>query len=302
MRAAILTAEMMRRRSLLQSAPGVLAAAAGYAQMPPPKSAAITSSVMLWTLKGTFDQKLEIAAKAGLQSVELVGEYTGWTDSDIARVKRQTRSLKLGMDTRSATPCWKKMPISMVDPAQRANLLKEVQRNIVFAKKLKIPMLILMSGMSIPGRPRREQWASLVEGCKRCGELAAKAGVTLVVEPLNSKLEVPGFFLTTCGEGLKLIREVDNPHVRLLFDIYHEQVQTGNIIRTIRRAAPYTAIFHVADNPGRHEPGSGEINYPNVYKAIGATGYKGYITMEYLPVKDPVRSLIAAVDQMRASI
>ena len=79
----------------------------------------------------------------------------------------------------------------------------------------------------------------------------------MIVEPLNSKVNHKGFFLTTCVEGLKLIREVDNPHVKLLFDVYHEQVQNGNVIRTLTEAAPLVAVFHVADNPGRNDPGSG---------------------------------------------
>ena len=257
---------------------------------------------MIWTVKGSFEEKLETAARAGLQSVELVGEHTEWSDADIKRVKKLVRSLKLGIDTISATPNWSRMPVSMVDPAQRDNLLKEVGGNIVFAQKLEIPTLLLMSGNAIEGRSRRQQYASLIEGCKRCGELAAKAGVKLIVEPLNDKVNHKGFFLTTCVEGLSLVKEVDNPHVRLLFDIYHEQVQIGNVIRTIREAASRTEVFHVADNPGRNDPGTGEMNYPNIYKAIQKAGYKGYITMEYLPLGDPVKSLTKAVDQMRAAI
>ena len=103
-------------------------------------------------------------------------------------------------------------------------------------------------------------------------------------------------------EGLRLVKEVDNPHVRLLFDIYHEQVQIGNVIRTIQEAASRTEVFHVADNPGRNDPGTGEMNYPNIYKAIQKAVYRGYITMEYLPLGDPVKSLTKAVDEMRAAI
>ena len=292
----------MKRRVFLQSASAAVAAAGGRAQTPPPKKAGITSSLMLWTVKGSFEQKLETAAKAGLQSVELVGEHTGWSDADIKRVKKLARSFKLGIDTISATPHWSRMPVSMVDPAKRENLLKEVEKNIVVANKLEIPMLLLMSGNAVAGRTYEEQYASLLEGCERCGELAAKTGVKLIVEPLNSKVNHKGFFLTTCVEGLKLVKQVDNPHVKLLFDIYHEQVQTGNVIRTIRAAAGWTEVFHIADNPGRNDPGTGEMNYPNIYKAIQKTGYKGYITMEYRPLGDPVKSLTKAVDDMRAAI
>lgn len=286
----------MQRRELLPLLGSV--ALTGLAQ-PAPQ---VTSSVMLWTLKGSFEDKLETAAKAGLQSVELVGEYSAWTDADIDRVKKLARSLRLGMDTISATPNWKRDPISMVDPAQRSNLLQEVEKNLTFARKLEIPMALLMSGDAIEGKSYAEQWASLVEGCKRCGDVAAKAGITLIVEPLNTKVNHKGYFLDSCVAGLKLMKEVDHPNIRLLFDIYHEQVQLGDVIRTIQAAAPYVKVFHIADNPGRNDPGTGEMNYNNIYRAIKKLNYSGYITMEYLPLGDPVASLTKAVDAMRAAM
>jgi hydroxypyruvate isomerase len=270
--------------------------------MPPPKPAKITSSVMLWTLKGSFEEKLQIAAKAGIQSAELVAEHINWSDQQINDMKKLARSFGLGMDTIIATPDWKARPVSMVKPEQRDNLLKDVQQSIVFAQKLEIPQIILMSGDEVPGKTHQEQYASLLEGCKRAGDLAAKANVTMIVEPLNSKVNHKGFFLTTCVEGLKLMEDVDNPHVKLLFDIYHEQVQIGNVSRTLTEAAPYVAVFHIADNPGRNDPGTGEMNYANIYKAIQKTGYAGFITMEYLPLGEPVASLKKAVDEMRASL
>lgn len=289
---------MWRRRSFLAA----LGPMAVLGQMAPPKQAGITSSVMLWTLPGSFEEKLEIAARAGLQSVELMGEHSGWSDSRIADVRRLTRSLKLGMDAMSAMPDWGSKPVSMVDPAQRENLLKEVQTNIDYALKLEIPMLILASGNAIPGRPREEQYASLLEGAKRCGDLAATAGVTLIVEPLNDQVDHKGFYLTTCEEALRLVREVDNPHVRLLYDIYHEQAQTGDGVALIEEAVPYTKVFQVADHPGRHDPGTGEMDYATVYREIHDTGYEGYIAMEFRPAGEPVGALIKAIDAMRAGI
>lgn len=280
----------------------VTTAAAAAAQVPEPKKARNTSSVMLWTLKGTFEEKVATAAKAGIQSIELVGEHNDWTDADIARVKKLTRSAGLGIDTISATPFWSRMPISMVDPAQRENLLKEVAAQLTKARKLEIPMALLMSGNVIPGRTYEEQWASLVEGAKRCSDLAEKAGVTLIVEPLNSKVNHKGYFLDSCVAGLRLMKEVNHPRIRLLFDIYHEQVQVGDVIRSIREAAAYVKVFHIADNPGRNDPGTGEMNYDNIYKAIQKINYDGYMTMEYLPLGDPVASLKKAVDSMRTSM
>jgi hydroxypyruvate isomerase len=285
----------MLRRDLLKAA---LLAQAPVS--PPPPKARITSSVMLWRLKGTFEQKVEIAARAGLQSTELVAEYAGWTDADVARALRHCRSFGMGMDTLIATPDWNKRPVSMVDPAQRDNFLSDVRTAITYAKKLRIPQIILMSGNAIPGRSHEEQYASLLEGTKRAGELVARADLTAIVEPLNSRVDHKGFFLTTCTEGLKLVRDADNPQVRLLFDIYHEQVQQGNVIATLTDAAPYVSVFHIADSPGRHDPGTGEMNYAAIYKAIQKTGFAGYVTMEYLPVGEQVDSLIRAVNGFRS--
>ncbi len=98
------------------------------------------------------------------------------------------------------------------------------------------------------------------------------------------------------------MKEVDTPHFRLLFDIYHEYVQNGDPIALIKEAVPYVAVFHVADAPGRHDPGTGEMKWDDIYKAIGKSGYSGYITLEYLPQGDQVDSLIAAVTQMRKDL
>jgi hydroxypyruvate isomerase len=283
----------MLRRDLLK--------AALQAAVSPPPKAKITSSVMLWTLKGSLEEKLEIAARAGVQSVEMVSEYASWTDADAARALRHCRSFNMGIDTLIATPDWSKRPVSMVDPAQRDNFLADVRTAIGYAKKLEVPQIILMSGNAIAGRSHEEQYSSLLEGAKRAGDLAAKAGVTLIVEPLNSRIDHKGFFLTTCTEGLQLIREVDNPHVRLLFDIYHEQVQQGNVIPTLTEAAPYVAVFHVADSPGRHDPGTGEMKYADIYAAIRKSGFAGIVAMEYLPVGDPVASLIKALNGFRSA-
>jgi hydroxypyruvate isomerase len=292
---------MIDRRSLIAATAASALAQTPPAQ-PPTPTAANTSSVMLWTLKGSFEEKMEAAAKAGIQSVELVGEHSEWDAAAIDRVKRLARSLKLGIDTISSTPFWSRMPISMVDPAQRDNLLKEVQKNIDAAQRLDIPMLLLMSGNAIPGKTYAEQWASLVEGAKRCGDLAAKANVTLIVEPLNTKVNHKGYFLDSCVAGVKLMKEVNHPHIRLLFDLYHEQVQVGDVTRTLRDAMPYVKVFHIADNPGRNDPGTGEMNYPFLYKEIKKAGYTGYLTMEYIPLGDQVKSLIAAVDSMRKAL
>jgi hydroxypyruvate isomerase len=292
----------MERRQFLIDAAAALSAGAVARAQPLPAKAKVTSSVMLWTLKGSFEEKIETAAKAGVQSVEFVAEHVDWTPADVERSRKLLRSFRLGIDTVIATPNWTRRPVSMLDPAQRDNFLADVRGAIEWCRRLEVPQIILMSGNTIPGKSRAEQWSSLVESGRRAADLAGKADVRLIIEPLNSLVNHKGYFLDTCVEGLKLVKEVDNPYFRLLFDIYHEQVQIGNVIRTLTEAAPYVSVFHVADNPGRNDPGTGELNWPNIYQAIQKTGYSGYVTMEYLPLGDQVKSLTKALNGLRNAL
>jgi len=271
-------------------------------QIAPPKSAKVTSSVMLWTLKGTFEEKVAAAAEAGLQAVELVNEQQAWSDAELAKHKRLVESYRMRMETVVGQTDWTTQPVTMVNPAHRAGFLQDVKKAIEWAKKLDVPQIILLSGNEQRDLSREEQYASLVEGAKRATELAAGADVTLILENLNSKLDHKGYFLTSAREALRVAKEIDHPHFRLLFDIYHEYVQNGDPIPAMNDAEPYTAVYHVADAPGRHDPGTGNMKWDDIYKAIGKSGYSGYLTFEYLPLEDQVASLIKAVTQMRKDL
>ncbi len=292
----------MNRRAFLESA-GVLAAAAqARGGSPQAAPSGITSSVVLDFLGGTIDNEIEIAVRAGCQSTMMLNQYAAWSDADFTRVAKLCQSHRIGMHGLLAQMDWKKRPVSIVDPAHRETFLSDIRHAIVVAERLGIDQIVVTSGLSAAGKTREEQYASLTEGIKRAADLVAAANFTLLVEPLNSLVDHPGCFLTSCVEGLKLVREVDHPRVRLLFDIYHEQVMRGNIIRTLTEAAPMVALIHVADNPGRNDPGTGEINFTNVYHAIRKTGYTGRVAMEYHPLGDPVASLSKAVNSLHAAM
>ncbi len=292
----------MNRRTFVQSAGLLATSLAAQSQPPPPAKDGNKITLMLEMLKGSIEEEFELAARAGFQSVESLTQYAAWSDADIERVKKACRSYGLGVDTVLAQQDWKKRPVSIVDPADRETFLGDVRNAIVYAQKLEIPHVSVTSGLSAAGKTYQEQYASLTEGIKRAADLIAAAKLTLLVEPLNSLVDHPGCFLSCCVDGLKLVKEINLPHVRMLFDIYHEQVMRGNVIRTITEAAPYVSVFHVADNPGRNDPGTGELNFPNIYQAIRKTGYSGYIGMEYRPLGDPLASFTKAVNGLRAAM
>jgi hydroxypyruvate isomerase len=285
----------MNRRTFVQSAGFLATNLAAQNRAAAPARTGVKTTLMLEMLKGSIAEEFELAAQAGFQSVESLTQYAAWSEADVAQVRSFLRSHHMTVDTVLAQQDWKKRPVSIVDPAHRETFLGDVKSAIVYAKKLDILHISVTSGLTAKGLTYEQQWASLTEGVKRAADLVAEAKLTLLVEALNSLVDHPGCFLTSNVESLKLIKEVNLPHVRLLFDIYHEQISRGNVIRTITEAMPYVSVFHVADNPGRNDPGSGEVYFPNVYAAIRKTGYAGYIGMEYHPLADPLASFTKAV-------
>jgi hydroxypyruvate isomerase len=277
-------------------------ASSGSVAVAPPKKARITSSIMIGILKGSMEDKLRKIADTGIQSAEMTSEYRHWSDSEVETYKKLMHSYGFGFDTLMAQTDWAKQPNSMVNPEHRERFLQELSEAITWAKRLDVPQILLMSGNEQPGMTYEAQFASLVESGKRAADLADKNDVTVILENLNSKVDHKGYFLTSAREATKAVKEVDNPHFKQLFDIYHEYVQHGDPITAIQEAEPYVRVFHVADAPGRHDPGTGEMKWDNIYKAIGKTNYSSYIAMEYRSVGDEVDSLIKAVTQMRSDI
>ena len=148
---------------------------------------------------------------------------------------------------------------------------------------------------------REAQHASVVEGLKRAHDLAAPGKIELVlelintlapVEPLNPKGDNHSrYYLNHSAEAFAIAREVASPYVKILFDLYHVQIMDGNLIETLRANIANIGHFHVGDVPGRHEPGTGEIDHRNVFRAIRESGFREFVAMEYLPLKDALRTL-----------
>jgi hydroxypyruvate isomerase len=119
---------------------------------------------------------------------------------------------------------------------------------------------------------------------------AAKAGIEILIEPIN-RYDIPGFFLHTTQQALDLINLVRQPNLRLQYDIYHAQRTEGELALTMTRALPHISHIQLADNPGRHEPGTGEINWQFLFKHLESSGYQGWIGCEYRPIADTVSGL-----------
>ncbi len=181
--------------------------------------------------------------------------------------------------------------ISLVDPGCRTDYLNGLTESIAAARRLGTRRLISQVGDTLEGVGRDQQHASIVEGLKRAADLLQDTGITLVIEPLNERVDHPGYFLVHSEEAFEIIDQVGSPQIKVVFDIYHQQVSEGHLIHNITRNIDKIAHFHAAGNPGRNELDHGEIHYPRVFEAIRQTGYDGFVGLEYWPDNDPLEGL-----------
>jgi len=151
---------------------------------------------------------------------------------------------------------------------------------LVAAKKMNVPNIVVTTGNERFDISREKQFDICVDTLKELSKIAEKEGIMIVLEPLNVLVNHKGYYLVTTEESVRMIKAVDSPKCKILFDIYHQQVSEGNLINNIRNNIDYIGHFHIADHPGRKQPGTGEINYSNVFKAIQDTGYNGWLAFE----------------------
>jgi hydroxypyruvate isomerase len=173
----------------------------------------------------------------------------------------------------------------------------ELHAAIEHARQWNIPNLICFSG-NRNGLDDAAGAAITAEGLARVAPAAEAAGVTLVLELLNSKVDHPDYQADHTAWGLQVCRQVDSPRVKLLYDIYHMQIMEGDVIRTIREAQPSIGHYHTAGNPGRNDlDEEQELYYPAILQAIRATEYTGFIAHEFIPKGDPVAALRSAFER-----
>jgi len=182
---------------------------------------------------------------------------------------------------------------ALVSPDDRPKYLDRVRETIGVARGLGCSKLITCTGNTLPGVPLEAQRKSVIDSLTAASEIAAGAGMTLVVEALNSLVDHEGYFLDSPDEAASIVREVGRPNVKYLYDVYHMQIMCGNVIATIERDIDVIGHFHSAGVPGRHELSDGELNYPNILKAIDALDYDGCFGLEYWPLGDHEESLRA---------
>lgn len=180
---------------------------------------------------------------------------------------------------------------SLLDPADRPKYLQRLKETIKVCKDINCHAAITCTGNALPGVSLAQQKINMIDTLKAAAEIAEAESFSLFVEALNTLVDHHGYFLHSAEEGGDIVRQVGSPRVKLLFDVYHMQIMAGNVIARIGELIDTIGHFHSAGVPGRHDLDIGELNYPNILKAIDGFGYKGLFGLEYWPAGNEMESL-----------
>ena len=248
------------------------------------KGGRLKQSACLWCYKSTgLEELARRGAEMGLSGIDLV-DHTEWET-----VK------KYGL-TPAMTPGAGTIPVAWNRKENHDKLVDEMRGNIERAAAAKVPNVITFSG-NRKGMSDDEGKDNCIIGLKRVKKMAEDSGITICVELLNSKVNHKDYMCDHTAWGVDLIKAIDSPRVKLLYDIYHMQIMEGDIIRTVTDNIQYIGHFHTGGVPGRHElDDTQELQWRTVAKAIADLKYEGFFAHEFIPVRDPMTSLKQAID------
>ena len=256
----------------------------------PPALTPIRHSVCKWCYsKIPLDDFAKAAKEIGLESVELLDP------KDWPTVQKYGLTCALANGTTT-------IPSGFNRVEHHAKYVPSMIERINACADAGIPSVITFSGNRSDktlGKISDEQGLeNCVTGLKQIVGAAEKRGVTVIMELLNSKVNHKDYMCDRTPWGVELVKRVGSERFKLLYDIYHMQIMEGDVIRTINESHPYIGHYHTAGNPGRAEFEAGdqqELYYPPIMRAIAATGFKGFVAQEFIPKRDPLTSLRAAV-------
>jgi hydroxypyruvate isomerase len=236
-----------------------------------------------------FLDRFDAAAAAGFRAVEFVSPY----DAPAAAVRERLDRNGLTLALFNLPPGdWAAGDRGFgADPRRRDEFPPSVDLALEYVRATGCRTLHLMAGKFAADGDQAAWTDTLVDNVRYAADAVAGDGVTVVLEPINTCVDIPGYFYDTTAAVLAVMDAVDRPNVKLLYDIYHMQIMEGDLARTIERLLPRIGHIQLADNPGRNEPGTGEINYPWLLERLDALGYTGWVGCEYKPAADTIAGL-----------
>src|SRR3954465_7011701 len=226
-------------------------------------------------------ERIRRATDAGLDGVE----FWHWRDKDLEEVGEAARADGLAIVMMLVEP-----QVPIVDAGRLEECAAAAEASARAAVTLGCATLVVASGEKLPDVPAAEQDAAIVAALRTGGEIAGRHGLTLLLEPLNDT-DHPHFFVTGTEHGLRLLEAAGSPHVKLLYDVYHSAVMGEDPGVPIAGKGALIGHVHVADHPGRQEPGTGVIDWPTVLRRLGEADYTGHVGLEYRPTVGTLASL-----------
>ena len=226
---------------------------------------------------------MEAVKKCGFDSFE----FWFWWIRDLSKIVQKQQELGL----ECAAVCAKFERCSS-NKAEQDEYIKDFKDSIAAADALHCKNIIVQAGWQIEGLSRQEQLENLKDTLRCIAPIAEEAGKTLILEPLNTKVDHEGYILSDTDESFAFVRELQLPNLKILFDIYHQQISSGNILDSIHINYDLIGHIHLAGCPGRHEPYRCELDYGYILKELEAAGYDKYIGFEYIPSLEPSASLL----------
>lgn len=231
-----------------------------------------------------FYDRFALAKAAGANAVE----FWKWNNKDLNRVSKALKENDLSLavcNLDSKNPALSdELSRGILNSGRKAEFISAIEESIPAYRNLNAQALIVLIGERLD-ISYDEQIKNILDCLKAAAPLIEKENINLVVEPLND-IDRKNYFLPRAKEILQILREVNCKNIKLLLDLYHEQLMAGNIINTINENIDFIGHVHVADAPGRHEPGTGEINYSNVLKALQDNNYNNYVGFEFRSTKN----------------
>jgi hydroxypyruvate isomerase len=237
-----------------------------------------------------FEDRIARAAAAGLGFIE----FWRWTDKDLDAIEAELKRTGLKVSSIVAEPM-----IALTDINNRETWLEGLTQSVAVAKRLGAPVLIAQAGDDLPGLSRQEQREALVGTLRAAADILEGTGVRLGVEPLNTRIDHIGYYLDSTLEALDIIDEVNGPEIGITYDIYHSAVMGERTEDVIANRISRIIHVHVADHPGRNEPGTGEIDLRHRLDWLFEQGYHGAVGMEYRPLTAGAEAVEAAVEALR---
>lgn len=219
-------------------------------------------------------ERMRLATEAGFDRVE----FWHWRNKDIAAIDKARRELGLSIAGLLAEPV-----ANLTDPACHDEFFAGLEQSIAVARRLEAPLLIAQAGNQLPGKPRAEQHQAIIAALGRAADLLAGTGVVLALEPLNTRIDHPGYYLFSTEEGLDIVDAVGRPEIKLLYDIYHSMVMDEEPSGVLAGRVDRIAHLHIADHPGRHQPGTGGLALADALAWIEGAGYAGAVGLEFQP-------------------